>query len=216
MEGVGPGEHGVRSTLWRVHVSCRTLSLVLFVPHAEVLCVFASDDNNAAIKCAVPHVVLSRWRRLVCVLEYLKSRVTPFFAEDDEPRKDGVVRIPSHIARPLCFLVIYLRLLASASSMGYRAATYDIDNDDAWAGTDISRARWTYAGSVSCGVTTRPGGPSMHSRQGRYISSPYSIMGSRCSIARRRATWHLLNGRSSPRLGVFVCSRTWAGVYCLF
>ena len=48
---------------------------------------------------------------------------------DDEPQKDGVVRMPAHVARPLCFLVIYLRLLASASSVGYRQATSGLGVD---------------------------------------------------------------------------------------
>ena len=158
--GLGSMAYGRLCGVFMYIVAPSVLPIGLLTPKSYA---FAADDANACIEYAVPHVILSRWRRLMTCSRRGLSRVAPFFAEDNEPRKDGVVRIPAHVARPLCFLVIYLRLLASASSMGYRAATYDINNDDAWAGTDISKGeRWTYAWVCILRSDCKAGGPSMH------------------------------------------------------
>ena len=160
--GLGSMAYGRLCGVFMYIVAPSVLPIGLLTPKSYA---FASDDNNASIEYAVPHVILSKWRRLMTCSRRGLSRVAPFFAEEDVPRKDGVVRIPAHVARPLCFLIIYLRLLASASSMGYRAATYDIDNDDAWAGRISRRASGgRMPGSVSCGVTARPAGRPCTSR----------------------------------------------------
>ena len=158
--GLGSMAYGRLCGVFMYIVAPSVLPIGLLTPKSYA---FAADDNNACIEYAVPHVILSRWRRLMTCSRRGLSRVAPFFAEEDIPRKDGVVRIPAHVARPFCFLIIYLRLLASASSMGYRAATYDINNDDAWAGTDISKGeRWTYAWICILRSDCKAGGPSMH------------------------------------------------------
>ena len=90
---------------------------------------FASEDENAALEYAVPSHILARWRRGLAACTNSFRKVAHWPMPDDEPQKDGVVRMPAHVARPLCFLVIYLRLLASASSVGYRQATSGLGVD---------------------------------------------------------------------------------------
>ena len=156
---------------------------------------FAADDVNASLEYAVPSNVLRRWRRFAAWFKSGVSRVAPW-PFPHEAQKDGVVRIPSHWARPLCFLVIYLRLLASASSTGYRAAIYDSSNDDAWAGSSVSKSeRWTYAWVCILRSDCKAGGPSTHfsSKSATYLitvldyafSILYSTAACYCAPARR-------------------------------
>ena len=72
-------------------------------------------------------------------------------------------------------------------SLGYRAATYDLDIDDAWAGTDAPKVNGGHACIRILRSDCRPrAGHALLSKGAIYLINILTI--SRCCIARRRAS----------------------------
>ena len=84
---------------------------------------FAANDADAGLEYALPEGLLARWRFIgdACwVGQARRSKVAPGISGKlVDRRRPGVSVVPSEIARPFLLGVVFVRLLASCSAVGY-------------------------------------------------------------------------------------------------